>query len=59
VGALEVLEGELDPGDSLGRVEQEDAEQLVAVAGVEAAHRIALSCAAATASARRETPSLS
>ena len=55
-GSFEV---ELDPCEAPGSVEQEDREQLTQVGFVEQAQKIPSSCAAVTASARRETPSLS
>ena len=59
VGFLQRVEAKPDPGGALRRLEQERRSQLAQVVLVERVQRTACSCAAATASARRDTPSFS
>ena len=56
---LERVEVALDPEHPFGCVEHEEGEELARFLVVHATQRMPSSCAAATASARRDTPSLS
>ena len=57
IARAELDEAALDARKTPWRVEQEDAEQLLQSAFLDPAQKIPWSCAAAIASARRETPS--